>query len=549
MSTSSLSPLLSWFPSGERERVTYHEARHALITDDFDELIEQWVEEQAGEETAEQWGRPDTSLNPISSATRQLATPGLYGTRPEVHGDPTIAEALDAAGWWGRGQHASYLQIGIGIVFRRCLLRATRRGEATDVRVLDKLVAPHRVHVVCDPDDPSDVRELYHLHRRRNAAGEVAWVWDAWRLTTDPATGRVVGTWSVHVPHAEQPTGGAWSPGRDVSADYLRDADGRAGPISGDAFPCVDEAGDAVLPWAVYRATDTGEFWPLHWRRAMHRGSLHAATHWTYVERTALFATGEAHLLVGLDADALPVQVRKGDNDGDASAKPAATIALHPNTLVPVPRSPDAGPVQDVKVGPGLNLPVQLEFAIAYNALTHVADGLNPSDATRSHANPTSGMALEISARNRREFANQIEPFCLRADMRAIELYTHQFRRVYAGATFAEASTWAIKYAKIPLTPQEQDELRKQLDWEAAAGQLSRVELRRRLYPTKSEKQAKAELVAIAVQDAELDKAIKDAVALVAPPPPPPPPFGGAVPPGDEVDNNEGGDAAEGDEE
>ena len=496
----------------EAARIEYQRARYQLVTDDADELAEEFLR-QKDPDGAEHYGPPDTSLNPLSSATRQLTTPGLYGVLPtaEVVGDQSVLQALAAAGYWQRGRWAQFLTVGVGIAFRRLTAITVQADGARVARIVDVVVPAHEVvHVRCAPEDPLEIRELWHrvvrLRRKGDRDVRVETI-ERWALEVGP-DGRRTGSWSIHEPTARSTQRG--SPGRDVSAEFLERSDGSRGVLVGDQFPCRDAGGDAVLPWVVCRAEDTGEFWPAHWRRAMHRGSLQAIAHWTYVGWTAFFATGEAHVLVGVAPDVFPTKQKVvGGDPADPRARTTATMRIHPGTIVAVP-NPEGNPITPIKIGPGANLPNLLSMATSYNTLTHVADGLNPSDATRQHANPTSGTALEISAKSRREFSDAVRPLAHAADLLAVRIVTYLLRTLGAEVELPDPSTYTLRYHTIPLTPAEQEEIRASIEWEQDRGHLSIVGAHRRLHPAKDEEQARADLVAVAVEDARLRVAIEE---------------------------------------
>lgn len=484
------------YPTGDAERIAYQEQRSRLIHDDFDDVASDYIDDVAGEDVAEHWGLPDTALNPISAATRQLVTPGLYGVTPtaRVEGDQFVLDALRACKYWQRSQYVQFLTVGMGIAFRRLSVRS-RPGYTP--RLVDLPVRAHHVwHVRTHPDDPLEIVELWHARIRRSV-----WTYDVWRL--DEVDGKVIGT--VEVREIDQDG----TPGKLTST-----------PITGSAFPCLDELGNAVLPWVVCRASESDTFWPLHWRRSAHRGSLQATMAWTYTNRTALFATGESHVIFGVDPQTFPHDIeRPPDSGAEARAKsrPQPRVRLHPNSMLLVPPQDGGGTVQDVKIGPGVNLPNTVEYAQTYSAAVYAADGLKPSDQTRQHANPTSGAALEVSNRDKREFALQVEPLALAADMEAIRIATYLLRgtvpsRGEAPVTLPDPATYSIGYHTVPLTPTELADLREQLDWEKERGHTSTIGEHMRLHPGKTEAQALADLVSVRVDEERLRRTVDTAL-------------------------------------
>lgn len=491
-------------------RARYYLTRYRLLVEDCDDEIEDWLRETVGEETRQFWGVPDTALNPLASATRQLTTPGLYGVRPDVRveGDDLLVRPrgiLDRAGFFTRAMAVQFFAVGLGVVWRH--YRATTRpGPAgLEPRIVQTIVLPHDLVVWTDEDDPGEVRGIWRLRLRSGAPGAPArWTWDRWELTRRP-DGGVDGYYGVS---AAGPDGAA---GEDLSAAYLVRPDGSRGALAGPDFPCLDEGGNAVLPWVPYYAVDDGQTWP-QWRRSMHRGTLRAMTHWTYVSRSALFATGE-HVVIGGVHPGAVGDIKRGDEDIDQASAPTRTMRIQPGTMTFVPVE-DGKNLTSISIGPGVNLPNLASFANQYDMALHLADGLHPTDATRQSANPTSGAALEISSRSRREFSLQVKPLFERADLQSFAVCTHLLRGLdLQGVELPPADAYSIRYHTIPLTPDEQGDLRAQLDWEVANGHLSPVEAHLRLNPTKSRDQAFGDIVAARVEGARLTAAVEAALA------------------------------------
>ena len=157
-------------------RARYYLTRYRLLVEDCDDEIEDWLRETVGEETRQFWGVPDTALNPLASATRQLTTPGLYGVRPDVRveGDDLLVRPrgiLDRAGFFTRAMAVQFFAVGLGVVWRH--YRATTRpGPAgLEPRIVQTIVLPHDLVVWTDEDDPGEVRGIWRLRLRSGAPG------------------------------------------------------------------------------------------------------------------------------------------------------------------------------------------------------------------------------------------------------------------------------------------------------------------------------------------------------------------------------------------
>ena len=72
------------YDDANQQRSEYQQVRYAILTENFDREMVDWIAQSAGEDVAQLWGIPDTALNPLASGTRQLVTPGLYGHRPAL---------------------------------------------------------------------------------------------------------------------------------------------------------------------------------------------------------------------------------------------------------------------------------------------------------------------------------------------------------------------------------------------------------------------------------------------------------------------------------
>ncbi len=463
--------------SADNQRARDQLDRYLLVSEQASELVQAYMETALGDDLVEHWGAPDTALNPMASSTRQLTTPGLYGRHPLVASDGSAAaEALvgargylDRAQVWARAQVLQYLAVGVGIVFRRLSWSEDGGG-----RILDRLVHPHDVWVRTDLDDPMMIRELSELRVR-----DGYYTWDVWDLDTP--------SWRI----------------------YQAKQDGTRGKLirdmgTGESYPYRDEEGRPYLPWVTYRATDTGGFWPI-WRRSMHIGTLRACSYFTYVGHSAMFATGKHLFLGGVDPATLPgVKRESGDKLNQvpylADRTPTETMRIHPGTVTAV-RAEAGSSITAIEVGPGVEIADLSNFANLYTMLLHQGDGLHPSDVTRQSANPTSGAALEISAASRREFALQVLPWFEASDLEMIRICA----LLLTGAGRPTPTDgYSITYHTIPLSPTEQEDMRADLEWQVAQGQISPIDVHLRLHPGKSREQARIDIMAARAEIAEL---------------------------------------------
>ena len=542
-------------------RAIHLRARAQILRDDFDTLAEDWILATQGEAGRVQ-GPPDTSLNPLAATSWQLATPGLYGTPPEVAYPPALdgllgpTGTLVRAGLWTQGQPLNFYAVGAGIWFRRWSTIRHRDPSVPGgyrVEPVSTLVDPGDVHVETHPGDPRRIARLWHLQLRVKAGGGLVWTWTRYQIY-DPATGEISPRLDVVAAVAD---GGA---GEDLSGDYLALADGTPapGPLAGDAYPWRDlDGATPILPWVVYRALDVA-FWPDLWKRSAHKGTLRACAYWTYTGRSALHATGEHTLVAGVDPSALPGSTVRGDRRQDASAEEYRSMPVFPGQITFLPVAEGAN-LQTVTIAAGVNLPNLLAFARAFQDLLAAQDGIEKTSTTET-ANPTSAAALSISNASRREFSRQIEPLFGPADLLSIRVGAAVVQSAGGGPyRAADLDAVKVRYRTIPLTPQEQAEIRAQTDWEEDKGVRSQIGTARLLHPGMDRAAAIAHVVQVAIDEAEIEAAIDEALAargLTRRKPPPPPPLDDPEDgPEDEEDpeadpaGDEPEDAPEGDED
>lgn len=165
------------------------------------------------------------------------------------------------------------------------------------------------------------------------------------------------------------------------------------------------------------------------------------------------------------------------------------------------------------EVGPGANLDMVREFADHYEMKQATRWGLNPSDLARTASNPTSAAALMVGNQGKREFSAQVTAIFRRKDLQSIEHAAIVIRA--AGGPIYPERGYSAQYFQIPKTPAEQKEQRDQLTWEKDEGQMSEIDLYRRLHPGTTEADAMAGLVKIAVDNARLEAMIADQVSTI----------------------------------
>lgn len=485
-------------------RAEHQAARWSVLEEDFDDLLEDWLEEHIDADRLQVWGPPDTSVNPLADMSRQLTTPGLYGIRPQVWHSDDLAVALvgpggflDDAGFFSKLQQVQYYAVGLGdFLVRFDVLEAARRLSV-------RLVAPHNVYMRATDDEPDRPVEIAELRLRWLSDRELwIWAWDVFKLA-DEAIG---GAPSYRVIGAK--TGEANLDGEDLSAVFLATEANPAGNFTGDAYPFRDN-GRPILPWSVYRSVDTGQLWNWKHKRGAYRGTLNAALNWTFAQHAARDASGSTVFAVGVEP---PATGTRADIDRSRSSTRARgtgtirTIQLTPGSVVYHQKADTDGQPFFHESGPGANLDSVSAYATLYEQKQAVRWGLNPSDLIRTNANPMSGAALFVSTRGRREFSSQIRPLFRASDLHSISVAAALLNAAGIGAF--PTTGYTIQYHEIPESPSEERAKREGLDWDLARGAITPIELIQARRPGLMKDDARLVAVEAQIQQKEIDAEI-----------------------------------------
>lgn len=484
--SDTMVPVRPKMPNDDDEaRCLMTAEREALLLDNAEKLASDYLIAKAGDEKAALLGLPDLSANPIASVTRQLSTPGLYGVQPEIANADAGAVAIlleqaGLSGWLPKMQRVQYLALGLG----QYLVRFDVPPSVGHLTA--RLVSPSCVVAEGTPDLPDVPVEIRELRIRwYQPEKKWRWTWDEYSIRDRKNPYYRVVSVSERADEPEE----------DLSSYYL-DA---AGALQGEAYPYRYEDGSPFLPWVVYRAAETGKLWDHLDKRGATIGTLNTIVYSTYVGHTALGASGRSVLCVGM----APVgDVREAPSNAPQTTRPRS-ITVMPGSWIFAQPTGDQTPMAQ-EIGPGADLDVLSGFALAYEAQQAVRAGLNPSDATRSHANPTSGAALAISNRGRREFAEQVTPVFRPRDLEAIRKIA-ALLRISGVAALPEAG-WSVVYHRIPDSPEEAREEREDLQWQQAQGYLSKIDVYTKLHPGCSRETALLILRRIQADEAALDQ-------------------------------------------
>ena len=490
----------------DQARATHQRTRLELLTEEHHDVASDWRVEHIGDERAAVQGPLDLSVNPIANICRQLSTPGHYGARPTItHADAAgldLVERMDDAGYWTRMQEVEYLALGLGDVF-------VAHGWDTRSKALSyRIVFPHNVMIFTSSSAPDVPIALWELGTRVDPlTGRAFYAWDQYDIS-DPANP----TYRIVRASTSEADGDP-----DVTAQYL--------PADfPEPYPWRLEDGAPILRHVRYRDADTGRAWNTYNKRGAHHGTLNSIVLASYMMHCARDASGRTVIMVG-------VEPLMGSGQGIGSRDRVATAPLLPGTIAYHQATDGAQPMV-VEVGPGAHLAEVAAVSSEYEIRQAIRWGLNPADITRQHANPTSGAALAISNKAKREFADRTTPIFRRVDRQALAL-SAVVSRVFGGISSPE-SGYAISYSQIPMTPDELAAERDDDDWQLGHSLKSPIDLYIERHPGATRESALA-AIAQAIADKQ---AIDDEVARITGPPPPPPP------PAAEPEDDDSADAA-----
>lgn len=498
----------------DQARSIHQFARLQILMEEWDEILEDWRGIHIGAERAQVWGPVDTSSNTLADMARQLSTPGLYGRRPRWRNRDDRAEALtgdgglyDRAGWFSKMPFVSYLTLGLGDWFTRWNVDPRRRFTA-------ELVPPHDVYLREDPDSKGRAIEMWRL-RRLFLEPEEKWIygWEVYDLGRVGPAGKFTRPPSYRIHEA---TNGAAASdgvpfvggglGEDLSRRFVFDPmTGEAGALVGDRYPWISNVdGMPRFPWAHHKDADTGQLWNTFTKRGAHRGALNAALYWTYAGHCARDATGSYVIVAGLQPGNIQTVIdasRQGfTRDPVNGSVPVQTKLITPGAIDYHETKDDQTPFVH-EVGPGVNLADVRDFADAYEMKQATRWGLNPSDLSRTAANPSSAAALMVSNEGKREFAAQVESVFRASDLAGVEAAAI-VARVGGLGTFPEQG-YSIEYQKIPRSPVEEKERREDLTWQQDQGMMSKIDVYRELNPGTTREDAIEALRKVQTDNAE----------------------------------------------
>jgi hypothetical protein len=250
----------------------------------------------------------------------------------------------------------------------------------------------------------------------------------------------------------------------ELTGQYLPDVEG---------YPWM--LGDVpFIPVVTYHSTWTGKFWNPSTMRGVYWGTLNAITFATYTGHSAHAATGSTVIISGLQPVSSGVDMTTDSGTGFKTAVlPPGAIVYHDTV--------DQQQPMVTEVGPGSNLTMLSQFTQGYSAQMLTRSGLSAPDASRTSASPTSGAALYISNKDKREASKRIEPSFRRSDLELLGKVAAMLS-IQTGEDLPLGG-YSITYEHPPESPQEERDRRDDIDWKVARGMISMIDAYQELHP------------------------------------------------------------------
>ena len=489
------------FPTeADEARVQLVEGMYAVMMDDWDDIAQDWIDRHIGEERAQTWGPPDTSMNDMLDYSTQASTPGLYGQVPTILGPDEglpLLKIMSDAGVWTKQQHVQLMAVGMGDFL-------VRPQVDSSGLLSERTVSPHRVYAVPHEDDPTRPVAIWELRLRQlGPSGPYLWTWDQYDIgTRGEESYRIVAATQVMADEANN------IPDIPVNADvtqmFAGDEDYPEGGYVGDAYPFRYRNGFAYIPFIWYRSEDVAQMWAYSLRKGGYLGALMTMLTATYTGQAARDATGSAVIVGNL----FPLG---GNVDNVGALDQVLTVTVKPGAIL-YHETKDGQTPFVKEIGPGANLQSLLMYAQAVSTRNAGRFGLAPSEVTKRSANPSSAAALAIMDEKRREFGRKIEPLFRRSDLRLIRMYAAMFNAA-RGTDFPERG-YSIIYHQPPKSAAEREAEREDQKHALELGQTSELQIYIDDHPGISREEAIRQLARVRADQAILDAEAARIIAL-----------------------------------
>lgn len=456
-----------------KKRWLHTSTRYLLLTGDWERELLDWMKLHIAGSRLTAWGAPDMSANPFKQSCREMAV--TYHQAPQVtHPDAAAQPMLGTRGLIVRSKHFlrmrknQYLCQGL----REIMVHPYRDKQQ---RIWMRQVLPHNVYAWADPSAPGVPLVLWEL-RTRIIRQQAVFAWDQYDIS-DPENP----SFRVMLAGGEKPG----AEGLDVTAEVFQGESFRGAGY----WWRLQEGGTPILPYGLYHADETEELFEPFYDRETVRGTLTAAMLNTQAVRGAKDCAGS--VVLGVNADFSALAVRQGTGLGGSTT--AAVINMEPGSMHEVlAKNPDKD-VSIVVVPPGADIEKLDAFARKYEMRVAMRLGLKPADPTAQHGDPRSGYALALDRGTKRELQQQLEPMYRDGDEQALRALAVVYNRGTKAGKVAPIPEegYSIEYARLPLSPEEEQERRARLTWELKAGVRDPWQVIQEYLPSISEDEAR----------------------------------------------------------
>lgn len=470
---------LSWRPTDPEERARWDQAalRWRMLYGRWEDDLLFRIRESLGTIRADNIGMPDLSSNALRQYANQTSV--LYDADPDLIQMHAPSRALLSALWRAGGVTsilARNQRDTIGIRENAVFLDADEDGTP---RL--HLIPPHRLIIKAQPSSP-DVPARVEWFRCWELAGEHRWVRQIWDLT-DPAQ-------PIYTVRDEQNK-------EDLSAEI----NGESG-WSGETYPWRYADGRPFIPVVLYHAAWTSQLWDTFEGRELVDGTLRAGVLWSYFSRALMTAAWAQRWAAGVELAA--------DTD-DKNGVGGMYVPMMPDSvLIFEPHSSGTTQPQVGQWDPSVQPEQMLAAVSGYEARQIANAGVAGTDFLRTSGDARSGYALALSNEAKREASRRLAPSFERADRELLAKMAALYR-IRTQISLREDG-WGIRYQTLPPSAEERQAIREQIEWDEKRGLVSTTEAYQRSHIGASVEEARAALVAIAVENATTKKMIQEAL-------------------------------------
>lgn len=335
-----------------------------------------------------------------------------------------------------------------------------------DVNSRDELlyrpVSPGYLEAEPDPDDPTRpviIRELI----LREMDGEYRWTWDELSVK-DPENP------TYRVTRADD--------GQDITNVVLGDE-----PQSGPDYRYrkSDAKGTPFIPYVLYHKEPAGCLWRPFRGSEVIAGTRMAAvlmSFWVHLMRNCCWRPRV--VLAGSMPGALP-----------AGTQGSSYMELDPTMMIfvgPLPDSPNVAP--QLASWDEIADPDKVMAAIDTYA-TRIAEreGVPPSDLQRIGGTARSGYAISLTNEGKRAVQRRYQAMFRQGDEEVLWKSAAIQNRALGSPVYAEEG-YQVAYSQIPMSPEEMQSLREELDWELEHNFTTLPDALARLHPGLSKEDA-----------------------------------------------------------